>query len=42
MPTKLYGKPSRELTEAEREVLVKGGVRLNAEPEGDLLSATTV
>ena len=37
----LYGEPSRELTEAEREVLVEGGVRLNAEPEGDALAATT-
>ena len=41
MPTMLYGEPSRELTEAEREVLIKGGVRLNAEPEGDPLATTT-
>ena len=41
MPTMLYGEPSRELTVAEREVLVEGGVRLNAEPEGDPLAATT-
>lgn len=41
MPTMLYGEPSRELTEAEREVLIEGGVRLNAEPEGDPLAATT-
>ena len=41
MPTMLYGEPSRELTEAEREVLIEGGVRLNAEPKGDPLAATT-
>ena len=41
MPTMLYGEPSRELTEAEHEVLVEGGVRLNAEPGGDPLAATT-
>ena len=35
MPTMLYGEPSKELTDAEREVLVEGGVRLNVEPEGD-------
>ena len=38
----LYGEPSGELTEAEREVLVEGRVRLNAGPEGDPLAATTV
>ena len=42
MPTMLYGEPSRELTEAEREVLINGGVRLDAEPQGDPLAATTV
>ena len=41
MPTMLYGEPSRELTEAEREVLINGGVRLDAEPQGDPLAATT-
>ena len=41
MPTMLHGEPSRELTEAEREVLIKGGARLDAEPEGDPLAATT-
>ena len=41
MPTMLYGEPSRELTEAEREVLVNGGVRLDAKPQGDPLAATT-
>lgn len=41
MPTMLYGEPSRELTEAEREVLIEGGGRLDAEPEGDPLAATT-
>ena len=29
------------MTEAEQEVLVEGGVRLNAEPAGDPLAATT-
>ena len=42
MPTMLYGEPSRELTVAEREVLVEGGVRLNAERAGDPLAATAV
>ena len=37
----LYGEPLRELTEAEREVLINGGVRLDAEPQGDPLAATT-
>ncbi len=37
----LYGEPSSELTAAEREVLIKGGVRLNAEPAGEPLAATT-
>ena len=41
MPTMLYGEPLRELTEAEREVLINGGVRLDAEPKGDPLAATT-
>ena len=41
MPTMLYGEPLRELTEAEREVLINGGVRLDAEPQGDPLAATT-
>ena len=41
MPTTLYGEPSKELTDAEREVLIKGGVRLDAEPESDPLAATT-
>ena len=41
MPTMLYGEPSGELTEAEREVLIDGGVYLDAEPEGDPLAATT-
>ena len=41
MPTMLYGEPSGELTEAEREVLIKGGVYLDAEPKGDPLAATT-
>ena len=41
MPTMLYGEPALELTEAEREVLIDGGVRLDAEPEGDPLAATT-
>ena len=33
---------SEELTEAEREVLISGGVRLDAKPTGDPLAATTV
>ena len=37
----LCGESSGELTEAEREVLVEGGVCLDAEPEGDPLAATT-
>ena len=41
MPTMLYGEPSGELTEAEREVLIDGGVRLDAKPQGDPLAATT-
>ena len=41
MPTMLYGEPSAELTEAEREVLINGGVDLDAKPEGDPLAATT-
>lgn len=40
MPTMLYGEPFRELTEAEREVLINGGVCLDAEPQGDPLAAT--
>ena len=40
MPTMLYGEPSRELTDAEREVLIEGGVRLDAKSEGDPLAAT--
>ena len=42
MPTMLYGDPIQELTDAEREVLVKGGVRLDAEPQSDPLAATMV
>ena len=38
----LYGDPMRELTDTEREVLVKGGVRLDAEPQSDSLAATIV
>ena len=38
MPTMLYGEPSTELTEAEQEVLIKGGVYLDAEPDGDPLA----
>lgn len=41
MPTMLYGDPRRELTEAEREALIDGGVLLDAEPAGDPLAATT-
>ena len=41
MPTMLYGEPFRELTEAERDVLINGGVCLDAKPEGDPLAATT-
>ena len=37
----LYGELSSELTAAERGVLIKGGVRLNTEPAGDPLAATT-
>ena len=33
MPTMLYGDPSRELTDAEREVLIKGGVCLDSKPQ---------
>ncbi len=42
MPTMLYGDQPGELTEAEREVLIGGGVRLDARPAGDPLAATTV
>ena len=42
MPTMLYGDVLRELTEAEREALISGGVRLDAKPAGDPLAATTV
>ena len=42
MPTMLYGDLSGELTEAEREVLISGGVRLDAKLAGDPLAATTV
>ena len=42
MPTMLYGDPVKELTDTEREVLVKGGVRLDAELQGDPLAATMV
>ena len=42
MPTMLYGDLSGELTEAEREVLISGGVRLDAKPASDPLAATTV
>ena len=41
MPTMLYGDPRRELTEAERAVLIAGGVRMEAEAEGDPLATTT-
>ena len=41
MPTMLYGEPSGELTEAEREVLIDGGIDLDAKPQGDPLAATT-
>ena len=40
MPTMLYGDPSGELTDAERDVLIKGGVRLDSEPQSDPLAAT--
>ena len=42
MPTMLYGDVLGELTEAEREALISGGVRLDAKPVGDPLAATTV
>ena len=42
MPTMLYGDPVQELTDTEREVLVKGGVRLHAEPQSDPLAATMI
>ena len=42
MPTMLYGDPIRELTDTECEVLVKGGARLDAEPQGDPLAATMI
>ena len=42
MPTMLYGDLSGELTEAEREVLISGGVRLDAKPAGDPLATTAV
>ena len=42
MPTMLYGDVLRELTEAERDALISGGVRLDAKPAGDPLAATTV
>ena len=42
MPTMLHGDLSGELTEAEREVLISGGVRLDAKLAGDPLAATTV
>ena len=37
-----YGDQLGELTEAECEVLIDGGVRLDAKPTGDSLAATTV
>jgi len=37
-----YGDQLGELTEAECEVLIDGGVRLDAKPTGDPLAATTV
>ena len=42
MPTMLYGDPIQELTDTEREVLVKGSVRLHAEPQSDPLAATMI
>ena len=42
MPTMLYGDPIQELTDTECEVLVKGGLRLDAEPQGDPLAATMI
>ena len=42
MPTMLHGDLSGELTEAEREVLISGGVRLDTKLAGDPLAATTV
>ena len=42
MPTMLYGDPIQELTDTECEVLAKGGVRLDAEPQGDPLAATMI
>lgn len=41
MPTMLYGKPLGELTESERDVLISGGVPLDAKQKGDPLAATT-
>lgn len=41
MPTMLYGEPLGELTAAERDVLISGGVRLDAETDSDPLAATT-
>ena len=40
MPTMLYGESSGELTAAERQVLIDGGVDLDAEPQSDPLAAT--
>ena len=40
MPTMLYGESSGELTAAERQVLIDGGVDLGAEPQSDPLAAT--
>ena len=40
MPTMLYGEPSGELTNAEHQILIGGGVNLHAKPMGDPLAST--
>ena len=42
VPTMLYGDPIQELTDTEREVLVRGSARLDAAPQSAPLAATTV
>ena len=42
MPASIYGESAEGLTLAERQVLIEGGVNLDAIPEGDPLAKTVV
>ena len=42
MPTVLYGDPAEEFTPSERKALIDGGVRVDAEPDGDPLAENAI